>query len=557
MDASFEIIKSLQYQLKAANTQLLAFQSGEKLVQMEADYHKKIKELEKKNQKLKSELAKAHKDIISIRNQWFEIFEELEKEMKKERKEYQKKLGAMEQRALNAEQQRDKALEKITQQRQKMYQIESALEEEKGKRLKLEALLHHNYENSSIPSSMSMKRKKITNNREKSNKKQGAQPGHKGHGRKKQIPTTEPILLPPPQEVLEDKDFKKTSKTIVKQKIGIRLVLEVTEYHADVYCNSKTGERVHASFPKGVIDDVNYDGSIKAFLFLLNNDCGVSIEKSRRFLSELTQGKLNVSRGMINKLSKEFAKKSKLMQKEIFQRMLMAPVLHTDFTNARENGKSVQVMVCATPNGEVLYFARKRKGHEGIKGTPLEDFCGILIHDHDKTFYHYGKEHQECLAHILRYLLDSIENEPDRTWNKEMRALLQEMIHYRNSLPLGEICDNAIVEDYEKRYSELLKKAKEEYESIPASNYYKDGYNLYLRMEEYRTNHLLFLHDMRVPPTNNEAERLLRIYKRKQRQAVSFRSFDSIDFLCQCMSMLVLMRKKEENIFDKVSQIFG
>ena len=130
MDASFEIIKSLQYQLKAANTQLLAFQSGEKLIQMEADYHKKIKELEKKNQKLKSELAKAHKDIISIRNQWFEIFEELEKEMKKERKEYQKKLGAMEQRALNAEQQRDKALEKITQQRQKMYQIESAFEEE-------------------------------------------------------------------------------------------------------------------------------------------------------------------------------------------------------------------------------------------------------------------------------------------------------------------------------------------------------------------------------------------------------------------------------------------
>ena len=41
-------------------------------------------------------------------------------------------------------------------------------------------------------------------------------------------------------------------------------------------------------------------------------------------------------------------------------------------------------------------------------------------------------------------------------------------------------------------------------------------------------------------------------------QAVSFRSFDSIDYLCQCMSMLVVMRQEETaNIFDRVSQIFG
>ena len=36
-----------------------------------------------------------------------------------------------------------------------------------------------------------------------------------------------------------------------------RQVLDVTEYHADVYYNSQTGERVHAAFLDGVIDDVN------------------------------------------------------------------------------------------------------------------------------------------------------------------------------------------------------------------------------------------------------------------------------------------------------------
>ena len=55
-----------------------------------------------------------------------------------------------------------------------------------------------------------------------------------------------------------------------------------------------------------------------------------------------------------------------------------------------------------------------------------------------------------------------------------------------------------------------------------------------------------------------EEERLLRNYKRKQAQAVTFRSFESIDYLCQCMSMLILMRLEEPaNIFDRVSKIFG
>ena len=149
-----------------------------------------------------------------------------------------------------------------------------------------------------------IRRKKIANSREKTGRKPGGQPGHKGHGRKKQEPTHPVILLPPPEEVLEDCAFKKTARTIIKQLVSIRMVLDVTEYHADVYYNSQTGERAHAAFPDGVIDDVNYDGNIRAFLFLLNNDCCTSIDKSRKFLSDLTDGKLNISKGMISRLNR-------------------------------------------------------------------------------------------------------------------------------------------------------------------------------------------------------------------------------------------------------------
>lgn len=78
----------------------------------------------------------------------------------------------------------------------------------------------------------------------------------------------------------------------------------------------------------------------------------------------------------------------------------------------QENGKGCYVYVCATPDGKALYFARAKKGHEGVKGTVAEDYHGILVHDHDITFYSYGTDHQECLAHVLRYLKDSMDNEP-------------------------------------------------------------------------------------------------------------------------------------------------
>ena len=549
---------TLMCRLKAAQRRNKELESGERYIQLEELHQKEYNVYEHKIEKLKKELADAHKETIRVRNYWLQVLEDMLREFEKAQKRSAQELRKMEIRALNAEKQRDDALDKAAVFRNQFYEAASRLEEEQGKNLKLQAQINRDYENSSIPSSKAVRRKKITNNREKTGRKPGGQPGHKGHCRKRQEPTQPVILLPPPEEVLEDCAFKKTARTIVKQMVSIRMVLNVTEYHADVYYNSHTEERAHAAFPDGVIDDVNYDGSIRAFLFLLNDDCCTSIDKSRAFLSDLTGGKLNISKGMISRLNREFALKTEPERRSAYADMLLSPVMHTDCTNARENGKSCQVYVCATPDGKALYFAREKKGHEGVKGTVTEDYQGILVHDHDITFYNYGADHQECLAHVLRYLKDSMDNEPDRTWNKEMRSLVQEMIHFRNECQTFQEPDPVKVSEFEKRYREILETARAEYGNVPANNYYRDGYNLFLRMEKYMQNHLLFLHDPRIPATNNEAERLLRNYKRKQAQAVTFRSFESIDYLCQCMSMLVLMRLEEPaNMFDRVSRIFG
>lgn len=554
----FERITYLEYQLKAKNAIIAAFESEERYVKMQDEHFHSLRHLESRVKTLETELEQAYRSNTKMRKNWMDVYEDLEREMKRKEKAYQSIIKNLEKKLFNALRELDTAKDKIKEQRGELYDVKTQLEEEKGKNQQLHAQINRDYENSSIPSSGTIRHKKITNSREKTGRKQGAQTGHKHHGRKKQTPTGPAITLMPPQEILEDPDFKPTGKFITKQLVSIELCLHVQEYTARIYRNSKTGERVHGAFPAGVVDDVNYDGSIKAFLYLLNNDCNVSIQKCRNFLSELTGGKLAISAGMINKLSKELAAKSEAEREKLFAKIQVSPVMHIDCTNARVNGKSACVFVNATPDGSVYYSASTKKGHAGIKDTPAETYQGILVHDHESTFYKYGSDHQECLAHILRYLKDSMENEKNLTWSTKMHSFLQEIIHYRNSREPGAAIDEVVINRIEEEYRDILKTAKDEYDYEPPTKYYMDGYNLYKRMEKYMSNHLLFLHNPIVPATNNEAERLLRSYKRKQAQAVSFRSQDSIDYLCRCMSVLFEMRKNpEKNLFEELSYIFA
>ena len=125
----------------------------------------------------------------------------------------------------------------------------------------------------------------------------------------------------------------------------------------------------------------------------------------------------------------------------------------------------------------MLYFARDKKGHDGIKGTVVEDYQGTLVHDHDVTFYKYGTGHQECLAHVLRYLKDSMDNEKDRTWNRQMHSLIQEMIHYRNGLSESEDPDPQTVSEFEERYKTILSIDGDEYDYEPPLKIHGDVYN--------------------------------------------------------------------------------
>jgi hypothetical protein len=551
----FEYVTNLQYKVQSLISQVQSFESGEKYVSMGANFQRQLATKDREIKKLKLEIANARRETVTARNHWLQVMDDLQMEHAKEMRGEERAQKALEERVLRAEKRADDLKDENLALKRECYAVKTELEEERAKNQKLIAQINRSHENSSIPSSQKPNRKAISSNREKSGKAPGGQFGHEGHGRKKQTPTTV-IELPAPDEYANNPDYEPTGRTIRRQRVGLKVLPYTEEYVAVEFRNKKTGRLVYADFPVGVENDVNYDGSVKAFAFLLNNYCNVSMDKTREFLSELTDGALQISKGMICGLSKAFSEKSKAEQSDIFLNLVAAPVLHVDFTSAKVNGKNVNVAVCATPQN-AAYFAREHKGHAGIKDTPAEFNSNILVHDHDKTFYSYGRLHQECLIHILRYLLDSIQNEKNLTWSAMMRELLREMIHYRNNLDPDEDLDPTKVEAFEERFGQILDIADREYEYEPPSKYYKDGFNLKERLREFREAHLLFLHDKNVPANNNLAERLLRIFKRKQRQVMGFRSFDSLEYLCQSLTILAQLRNSDANLFESVSHIFA
>ncbi|BCK01502.1 hypothetical protein bsdcttw_45420 [Anaerocolumna chitinilytica] len=57
-----------------------ALKSGDKYIKMQEEYLKELRNLERIIKRLEEELSIVHRETITVRNQWFEIFEKIQKE---------------------------------------------------------------------------------------------------------------------------------------------------------------------------------------------------------------------------------------------------------------------------------------------------------------------------------------------------------------------------------------------------------------------------------------------------------------------------------------------
>lgn len=557
MSISFEL-SNLRIRVRSLEKEVESFRNGEAYQKLEEKHRKEIHQMEIELRKLTEELSKSRRCEEKNQRMWEACFANYEKESAKRIQKEQQKQETL-RKDIEKQNSRQKELKaENSQQKETIKALKKQLEEKDEIIKKLLAQINRDFENSSIPSScQGAGRKKIPNTREKSGKKPGAQPEHTHHPRPKLTPTKK-VWIQATKEITDNPDNYPTGETITKQLIKLSVKTEVIEFSTTVFRNRLTGTRIHAPFPEGCVDDVNYDASVKAIAFMLNSFCNVSLQKTADFLSNISNGSIKLSTGMICNLTKEFSDKSESERQNAIKELCEVPAINIDFTNANVLGKSGQVLIIGSPmKKSVLFIGREKKGHEGIKGTFIENYAGNITHDHDITFYKYGSSHQECHQHNIRYLKNSIEIEPNLTWNKQMLDLIRKMIHYRNSLGENEDFDEDKIQEFEREYDSILVIAEKEYENNPPSKYNREGYNLFLRLKDYKTSQLHFLHNRNISPENSLCERLARVFKRKQKQMMVFRSQNGLNNLCNCLSAIYSNLYKDNNLFNSIVNVFN
>ena len=557
-NAAYEKITQLQYRCRHAEQRVAALESGAEYRKLQLGMKRQRRYYENLLKRKDQEITRLSRLVSSNREMWFQVYEDIQKEYEDRLSKAERVIEKMKQRIREKDDKLSEQKKKISEKTDEVIAERAKLNDEKEKNQKLQAQVDQNFQNSSTPSSQDAFRGKVHNNRQKTDRNEGGQPGHSGHRRKTLAVTEEPVFIDAPDEIKNNPDFYEVSgpnAAVHKQVIGIRFDVKVTDYWAKIYRNKKTGTKYHAPFPEGVQLEVNYDDSVKALIFLLRNHLNVSIDKTCEFLEEMTDGLLRVSHGKVSGINEEFSRKTKTEQDAIFASLAAGKVMYADMTCVRHNGKIKNVVICSDKLN-IYYAFRDKKGHEGLKETPVEYFLNTLVHDHDKTFYHYGSAHQECNVHHTRYLRGAAETEKLLKWHGEMLELLLEMdAEWKKQ---GRKLSQEQVNGFIQKYDAILDQAQKEYYDNPPSKYYRKGYNLYKEMREYKDSVLLFLSDPYVDFGNNEAERNARKIKRHTVMSGSFRGKTnrSGEDYCACMSVMQTDKRKGDKIYSKTREYF-
>ena len=245
-----DLIGTLQMQLKAAQHKIDGYESGKRYQRIEESHRKSRRHYQRIIEQKNARIRELEHTLEKVWKWVEEICEDQEKEHQKVVKELMRQLSEAIERHQAEARKCDEEHAINTALRQEKYALETELEDEREKNRKLIAQIRRDYENSSKPSSLSPNHKKITNNRERTGKRPGGQPGHQGHRRAKQDATEVKYLEAAP-EIVNDPDFKKTDKVISKQLVNVKLVLEVTEFGHTSTETQKPAKPITLRFLKG------------------------------------------------------------------------------------------------------------------------------------------------------------------------------------------------------------------------------------------------------------------------------------------------------------------
>ncbi|MDA8150260.1 MAG: transposase [Nitrospiraceae bacterium] len=192
----------------------------------------------------------------------------------------------------------------------------------------------------------------------------------------------------------------------------------------------------------------------------------------------------------------------------------------------------------------------------------LPRFRGRLIHDCWAPYFAYDIPQGLCNAPLCRELV-FVEEVLGQAWARPLRLFLEDAL---SAASIHRECQTAFSPEelslLSARYDELIAQGWAE-NPLPDPGPKRRGrpkrskaQNLLFRMEHHKESILAFTVDLRVPFTNNLAERDLRMLKVKQKISGCFRTFPGAKRFAKVRSYISPAVKNGQNILGALTGAF-
>ena len=419
----------------------------------------------------------------------------------------------------------------------------------------LEGQLKKDSSNSSKPPSSDgyKKRGVILNNREKSEKKQGAQPGNLGNSLK---------MIALSDKVVEHKVegycvCGQNLQELLAHDVQVRQVIdlpekltEVTNHMVEIkqcVCGLKHEAKCE------VTHGVQYGTRLKSLGVYFTQYQHIPFGRTQEIMAEIFG--VNISDGTLvdsNKACYDFLQET---EDQIKQALLKSPVIHNDETGMRCDGSLHWVHSTSTSTHTHYALDKKRGAPAMDKIGVLPNYTGVSIHDRWASYDSYNCVHGLCNAHLL-FELKYIHQQEDKQWAKQMIDLLVQANNQKKENKLDTITTNLILLSYQ----EIIQQAKLQEPQINPPPEKKRGrikktksLNLLETFTNRKEQILLFVTNKQVPFDNNLAERDLRMVKLKQKISGCFRTNNGAQLFCRIRSYISTVRKQGHSVIQAIN----
>lgn len=405
--------------------------------------------------------------------------------------------------------------------------------EEKDKEIaRLKALLNIDGTNAGIPTSQTPinKKKIIPNNRVKSDKTIGGQPGHAKHKLEKfkDEEINDNVYYELENCPYCNGQLRETGE-ITKDELSYRFVPIKRRNHFKKYECECCHKEVRHPIPTRLKEDNQYGSEIQAVALSLANEGNVPMNKIRHIIRGFSHEEIDMSEGYIAKLQKKASEKLTKFKEDLYKRILKLNLLYWDDTVIMIDTNRACLRFYGNEN-IAYYTAHNHKNEEGIKEDGILNTLSknvTVMHDHNKINYKYSYQNIECNIHLIRDL-EKCKNNTGHEWCNMLKPLIQKAIHDRNELltkdPNIESFDDTYLNEFDNQYENILLMGIDENLNHPKTHYDKEERSLINRILEYKDNYFIWMYDFSLPLDDNLSERALRGAKSKMKISGQFQN---------------------------------